>query len=71
MISHNTYDRPLYRINYQWQASIHFHWQMVGQYDVIFIGTIIHVKFEERQIQSQFTYLLTLDEIDYYAIIVL
>ena len=23
-------------LNYQWQASIHLNWPMVGQYDVIF-----------------------------------
>ena len=35
-----TNDRPIHSLNYQWQASIHFNWLMVGQYDVIFIGTI-------------------------------
>ena len=33
------YDRPIHRLDYQWQASIHFSWPIVGQYDVIFIGT--------------------------------
>ena len=27
------------KLNYQWQASIHLNWPMVGQYIVIFIGT--------------------------------
>ena len=31
-----TTDRPIHRLNYQWQASIYFNWLMVGQYDVIF-----------------------------------
>ena len=35
-----TNNRPIHRLNYQWQASIHFNWPMVGQYDIIFIGTI-------------------------------
>ena len=35
-----TSDRPIYRLNYQWQTSIQFNWPMVGKYDVIFIGTI-------------------------------
>ena len=33
-------DRPLHRLNYQLEASIHFNLPMVGQYDVISIGTI-------------------------------
>ena len=28
-------DRPIHRLDYQWQASIHFDWLMVGQNDVI------------------------------------
>ena len=35
-----TTDKSIHTLNYQWQASIHFNWQMVGQYDVIIIGTI-------------------------------
>ena len=31
-----TNDKPIHRLNFQWQASIHFNWPMVGQYDVIF-----------------------------------
>ena len=31
-----TNDRPIHRLNYQWQASIYFNWTMVGQYDVTF-----------------------------------
>ena len=31
-----TNDRGIQRLNYQWQASIHFSSPMVGQYDVIF-----------------------------------
>ena len=31
-----TNDRPIHKLNYQWEASIHYNWQMVGQYDVIF-----------------------------------
>ena len=30
-----TNDRPIHRLDYQWQASIHF-FTKVGQYDVIF-----------------------------------
>ena len=29
------------RLDYQWQASIHFNLSMLGQYNVIFIGTTI------------------------------
>ena len=35
-----TNDRQIHRLNYQLQASIHFNWPMVGQYNLIFIGTI-------------------------------
>ena len=31
-----TNDRPIHRLNYQWQACIHFNWPMLGPYDVIF-----------------------------------
>ena len=34
-----TNDRPIHRLKYQWQASIHFNLPMVVQYDVIFKGT--------------------------------
>ena len=33
-----TNDRQIHRLNYQLQASKHFNWPMVGQYEVIFIG---------------------------------
>ena len=35
-----TNDRPIHRLNSQWQAFLHFNWPMVGQQNVIFIGTI-------------------------------
>ena len=35
-----TNDRPIHKLNHQWQASIHFNCSMVGHYDVIFIGTM-------------------------------
>ena len=35
-----TNDMPIHRLNDQWQASIHYNWPMVGQYIVIFVGTI-------------------------------
>ena len=35
-----TNDRQIYRLNYQLQGSTHFIWRIIGQYDVIFIGTI-------------------------------
>ena len=35
-----TNDRPIHRLNHQWQASIHFNSSLVGQYDVIFKSTI-------------------------------
>ena len=28
--------RPIQRLNYQWQAGIHFKWPMISQYEVIF-----------------------------------
>ena len=33
-------DRPIHRVNYQWQASIPFNWPMAGKYDVIFVFII-------------------------------
>ena len=41
-----TYNRPIHRLNYQWQFSIHLNWPMVSQYDVIFIGTIKSFKIQ-------------------------
>ena len=35
-----TNDRPIHRPNIQLQANISFNWPMVGQYNVIFIGTV-------------------------------
>ena len=31
-----TNDRPIHRLNHQWQASIHFNCSVAGQYDFIF-----------------------------------
>ena len=35
-----TNDRPVDRLNYQWQSTIHFNLPMVGQYDVMFYKTL-------------------------------
>ncbi len=35
-IVHMINDRPIDRLSYQWQASIHFNWPVVCQYDGIF-----------------------------------
>ena len=35
-----TNDRPIHRKKYLCQVSVHFNWSMVGQYGVIFIGTM-------------------------------
>ena len=37
-----TNDRPIHRLNSQWQASIHFNRPMVGQYDVITMKRFIN-----------------------------
>ena len=36
----------IHRLNYQWQASIHFYWPTVGQYDVFFRVTIKSLSFD-------------------------
>ena len=36
MTSYNTNDRPIHKLNYQWQSSIHFNWPIFGHHDVIF-----------------------------------
>ena len=34
-----TNNSPIHWLNSHWQASIHFNWPIVGQYDDIFVGT--------------------------------
>ena len=52
-----TNGRLINNLNYQWQASIHFNWPKVGQYDVIFIGTIKSFKFKVKSYQSHPQYI--------------
>ena len=35
-----TNDRPIQKLNFLWQVSIHFNWPMEGQYDVIFLQAL-------------------------------
>ena len=40
---YKTNDRPIHRLNYQWQASIHLMWPLVGQYDIVFYKLQIYL----------------------------
>ena len=64
-----TTDKTIHRLNYQWQAIIHFYRPMVGQYDVIFIGIIKSFSFAFRCCDIQIDLICRVDVIGVHRVL--